>query len=478
MEEKKLVFTIISGNEEKWVKGFCESIMKANPYKVCVNLTQFEDKTEELFRQYIPADKLLLIKNKWENSFSAARNKCLEIIPSDADYLMYVDLDEVITEESYKGIKELLNHQEIIVPLVTIYNTLDTPGLSASLFYPRIFPWKSLTKKPFFEGSVHNQLIIDPSIPTVRVPIAVLHYGYALDKETMKKKHERSEKLLRGQIEHDNDDFFAHLNLAQLLRAKGDLLGTEEHALEVLRIVGDKKGGNFDHAAIMAMEQLSTSYIGQKRPEEALEMAQKALTLKPDHLDSIINMANAYMELNNLDSAEQWYKRYLFIRSKYNEMRDNTNLILNHLNSSFICWYNLGIIKLMQKKYKEASEHFYKCYKEEPEFKDAYIRYLHSLQLSGISVDKLAEYFNKYLEQYPDKASQVYLFYGELALHECNIELAKFNFYQALTLAKNEDETKMLKNRWINLSEIFGQVSNSFFDTSKKIDQMKTKMEI
>ena len=52
----------------------------------------------------------------------------------------------------------------------------------------------------------------------------------------MEKKHKRSEELLRGQIKEDENNYFAHLNLAQLLRAKGDYAGCIHHSSRVVEI--------------------------------------------------------------------------------------------------------------------------------------------------------------------------------------------------------------------------------------------------
>ena len=65
---KKFVMTAISGNEEKWVKQWCESVMAANPDLVIINLTQYDDNSEALFKVHIPEDKLVLVKHPWTKS--------------------------------------------------------------------------------------------------------------------------------------------------------------------------------------------------------------------------------------------------------------------------------------------------------------------------------------------------------------------------------------------------------------------------
>jgi len=486
MNRKKLCVTAISGNEERWAEMWSKSVMKANPDYVVINLTQYDDNTEKIIRSIIPDDKLILVKNKWEDNFSKARNQGLEHVPDDTEICCYIDMDEEFTDDSYAHIEELLQtYDGTYMPLVTIYNTLDTPGLRASLFYPRFWPvfkrGKRIEPPLHFAGSVHNQLVLgDDELRrnSVRTNIAIMHYGYSLDKETMEKKHHRSEVLIRKQIEEDSDDFFAHLNLAQLLRAKGDVGGTIEHANEVMRIVEPKINAGqlqYVHALIMAVDQLATSYLAKKDGETSLKYANIGLKWKPDHLDSIMNAANSYMEMKSYDEASYWYKRYLFIRSQYNEYEDQSNIILNHLNSSFIALYNLGIINALKGEYKLASDYFKKVLIEEPEFKDAFVKYLDTLRRTGVSQRSLLSVVNSFLQHNPNKSAMVYDYFSNIAFYEGNFELAKFNAYQAANLNPDQIEHQFFLTKWNTIRSVLGDVSMMFFDTTSKASQMKDK---
>lgn len=480
MRKNKLAIVAISGNEQQWVEQWCKSVLSVNPDYVVFNLTQYDDDTEKLVKQFIPSDILTFVKYSWEKDFSKARNQCQKHVPKDADYCMYVDLDEVITETSLGALESFLNTGTKRMGLITILNSLEQKGLLASLYYPRLYPNlddRGKPTNPRFDGVVHNQLLMDKDFPVERTEVYILHYGYGLDKEKMAEKHKRSEELLRGQIKENNDSFFSHLNLAQLLRARGDFEGTEKHANEVLRVIepnrskGDSK---YDHAYIMAKDQLGTSCLATGRPKEAIEHFNGALGIKVDHLDSILNMGNCYFELRDLDKAEYWYKRYLFIRSKYDEMRDNTNLILNHLNSSFIALYNLGMVYAHKGDMDKAIDSFEKCYKQEPEFKDVFLKYIHGLKI----LNKKKEFndeINKFINLYPQRAHTVYDYLSDMALLECNVELSKFNLYQAAHINSDESEIEGLQNKWKELSKVFGEVSLSFFDTDKVVEKTRER---
>jgi tetratricopeptide (TPR) repeat protein len=485
MERKKFCITAISGNEEKWAKQWAESIMKTNPDYVVFNLTQYDDNTEKIIREVVPKEKLNLVKFPWQKSFSEARNHCLTYIPDDADYCMYLDMDEVITKDSYVFLESFLNSDlEPTMILCNIYNNVNQKGMVASLFYPRIWPHKDKKGNllgEYFDGEVHNQLIIDKKykIEAIRGKFSIMHYGYALNSEDMKKKHERSEELLRKQIEKDNDNFFAHLNLAQLLRAKGDYEGTEKHSREVLRIVEPRIEHGEDklyHAWIMAGEQLTTALMAKRQPLEALKYSKKILERKPDHLDSIMNTASCYLDSNNLEEARFWLKRYLFVKTQYDENRDNTNLILNHLNSSFIAHYHLGLIAAKEQKFEEALDHFKKSFNEQPEFRDVFIKYIHTLRVLKREKDFM-DAVNNFMLQHASKSYIVYSYFTDISLEELKIENAKFNAYQAYHLTnKDAPEYTPLKERYESLIDIFGEISPVYFDTTKRSNQLTQKI--
>ena len=478
MRKKKFCLVAISGNEERWAKGWAESVMKLKPDQVVFNLTAYDDKTEEIIRSIIPADILTLIKHPWTKNFSEARNYCFEYVHDSIDYCGYLDLDEVWTDESYKVFNEIMSDDKFphSFLLVNIYNTMNqNDSMLASLFYPRIWPHKTnegVLVNEKFEGSVHNQLFIDEKFgfQGIRTPLAIMHYGYALNPEEMKRKHARSEELLRGQVEKNNDDFFAHLNLAQLLRAKGDMKGALNAAINVLRIVDPKiKKGDYKlmHSWIMSKEQKATCYIALGEYEKAKIEAQEILERKPDHLDSLMNLANSYLMVDDRERARFWLKRYLFTRKNYDEQRDNTNIILNHLNSSFVALYHLGVLDMLDQRFAQAQSYFKKCYEMEPNYRDVFVKYINSLRLLGKHKEMESE-VQTYMSSNPQKAYIVYEFFGDVELESTNVESAKFNYYQAMFMSEDKPDHIRVKTKYDNIIEIFGEVSESFFDTQGK----------
>lgn len=487
MSRKKLVIAAIMGNEEKWVKQWSESILKANPDLVVVNVNQYDDNTEKFLRESIPEEKLLLVKFPWQKSFAEARNHTFDAIEQYEneydevfDYYFFIDADEVIKKDSYPKIEDFLHRSgSHCMARVDIYNDVgDDSSQTAYLFFPRMFPLRDQFGKkllPRFESEVHNQLIYpEKNLPELLITtIGLWHYGYALSPEEMEKKHKRSEELLRKQIQDDPNNAFPRVNLAQLLRAKGDFNGTIEQARAAIEIVKDK-AHEYRHLNmyIMAHEQLASAlnYVG--RFKDSAEASKKALEKKQDHLDSLINIAQSYLELQDFDQAKYWCERYLFIRSRYDENKDNTNLILNHLNSSFLALYYLGTIHALQKKYDKAYEFYMKSYKEEPSFRDTFIKLVHTMNILG-KQKEVGDLVNNFIYKFPHKQYMVYNYFGDNELEEGNVEGAKFNYYQGGYVDPDNERAEGVRQKYQALESIFGEVAPSIYSTTDKVERLK-----
>jgi len=491
MARKTLAQIAISSNEERWVKGWCENILKSNPDVVVVNLTQYADKSEALFKEHIPEDKLVFVKHPWQKSFAEARQHTLDEVGKweertgkKIDFCMFIDLDEYITAPSFVQLDAVLNRQaEHAQYMCNIYNTVTSEAMLAVLYYPRLFPWRNAAGErlnPYFEGAVHNQVVypVKTQQVGVRTNINIKHEGYALDEAAMAVKHKRSEELLQNQIKADDTNYFAHLNYAQLLRAKGDVQGSLKSSLKVLELCQskiDSDDSRYRDACLMAYEQAGTAYMNLGKAEHVIEMSEAGLKLKADHLDSLFNMGHGYMMKQDMEKSIFWLKRYLFIRSRYDELKDNTNLILNHLNSSFMALYHLGNIYAFQKKNQDAKEHYERALEEAPKYADLFIRYIDLLRRMGLEKD-LQHMVNEFMYKHAEKNYQIYEYFGDTELEDANIEGAKFNYYQAANICEGMPEQERIQGKWDSVRAAFGEVSANFFNTAQKHQEMQERI--
>lgn len=414
---------LIVKNEEAFIEQ-CLNSTKGIFDQIVVVDTGSIDRTPEIIKEKFP--KVELYFHPWEKNFSKARNQCLDYIKTM--WVMYLDADEVISPGSGKKIRNIVNEINPRFPiiLVNIYNKMRD-GVEAYLYYPRIWRriWRSKDLDIHFEGAVHNQLVYPMNIPVVKTDIDIAHFGYSLDPEAMAKKHQRSQELLEDQIKLDDTNYFAHLNLAQLLRARGDLFGTIYHAQKVLDTC-DENDPNLKHAILMALDQQGTSYLQMGLDQECEKVCLKALKLKNDYLDPVVSLGSLFMIKGMYDRAEFWFQKYLEISRTYDERKDPTNLILNHLKSSFIVYYNLGYINYMRKNFFKAEQYFKKVL-EVSHYRDVDVRLGEVAYLFG-NFDVMENYYREAEKNLGESRNDVFEIAGDQALERGQYVLATTNY--------------------------------------------------
>jgi len=129
---------------------------------------------------------------KWVDDFSAARNFSAD--KSKNDWIFYIDADEEVKEADISDIHSLLsNANNIGMISLTDLNTGRRSAL-ARLFNRTVYS---------FEGSIHEQLrAIDGSKNPVYkdVGISMLHHGYLPEHDKVNAKLERNERLLLKEL--------------------------------------------------------------------------------------------------------------------------------------------------------------------------------------------------------------------------------------------------------------------------------------
>jgi len=150
-------------------------------------------------------------KETWD--FSDARNKSFNY--ATKDYVFVIDHDEALAEATAHNLRIYLDGLlEYDCLLFKLINIMDD---KKSMFYP-LRLWKR--GKVHSEGIIHNQFVPDDDCKMVGTDLLILHYGYDFSDKAMKSKYDRTEALLRKQIETNPDNLFAWMNLVRIWRCR------------------------------------------------------------------------------------------------------------------------------------------------------------------------------------------------------------------------------------------------------------------
>lgn len=102
----KICVYAIASNEEKFAERWAESVVPEADGVYVLNTGSF-DKTSEILKEHgVHVTEREPINREWR--FDEARNESLALVPEDADFVLCIDLDEVISKGWRKELEEAL----------------------------------------------------------------------------------------------------------------------------------------------------------------------------------------------------------------------------------------------------------------------------------------------------------------------------------------------------------------------------------
>lgn len=320
---------MIVKNEEKHLAN-CLSSVKDVVDEIVIVDTGSTDGTVEKAKKF---DAKIFHFN-WVNDFSAARNFALT--KCTGNWVLYLDADEELNPNSLDELNMYKTHSPAGVYCTV--KSLGSSGTNGSVMkYPRLF---ANVPGIEFVGKVHEQIVDSlkqNKIPLVQSGIEIIHHGYAVDEESLKKKKERNLSLLISS-ENKKNNVYDKLKLIQTLISLDKYDEAEFRANDLL------KSKNISVVDI----SLASFYMAQIKFEKndlksANNFAIKSYTKlndKPD-LNYLLYLIN--LRTNNIEEAFKFIliciksnKRLLEEKSKFESenILDQTDLYLRAINLS------------------------------------------------------------------------------------------------------------------------------------------------
>ncbi len=309
---------MIVRNEEDFLERCLASIRPFTDELIVVD-TGSTDGTIAIAEGY--ADRL--IHHPWADDFSAARNR--SIADAAGEWIFYIDADEELPPGGGKKLCESLDSfPEDMDHLYLMIRNLDGTGGILSEF-PALRLFRN-GRGIRFEGIVHNQVICRGAGGTL--PIALIHYGYALTPEKMEQKFQRTFSLTKKQIaEEPNNPFYYH-NLAL------SLLNHEDHAeavesgltgLQLFRNIPPPYPPLFSNLIYLT----ARSALAEGRHDLAAAVCREGLKVRPDHLDLFWVIAMASFKMEQYHETLKWGREFhraigLYRAQPYSELPVNT----------------------------------------------------------------------------------------------------------------------------------------------------------
>ncbi len=277
---------MIVRNEEENLPRCLKSI-RDHVDEIIIVDTGSEDGTIEIAKSF----GVRLFEHPWEDDFSKHRNQSIGY--AAGDWILIIDADEELSMGDIPSLKEALKEGRDTDSILISVESRGQGGHRSIHNSIRIF--KNIPEIRY-EGRVHNELA---GMRTgIYMPLRILHHGYALDRETQKKKFERTVKLLLLDVKDDPGNPRAHhyLGISYLsMNMYNEALRESERAIELCgtkNIKSDLYSGSYYVAATSCMR------LGDMDRAESL--ALEALKHYPSDLDSLFVLSKIYFEKKNM----------------------------------------------------------------------------------------------------------------------------------------------------------------------------------
>jgi len=339
---------LIVKNEENYLAQCLSSINNIVDEIIIVD-TGSEDKTKEIASKFTNK----IHDFTWKNDFSSARN--FSIKKCKGDWIFVLDADEIILDREYNKILESVNNWHIQAYNIMTKNYSNNSKITAWQafkdnknalgWYPsfklRLFQNNQKIK---FKGKVHE--LINESV-TGRIEtlnISVEHFG-SLDEEKLKKKTELYLELNKAELRENPSNAKALFEIGVQYKNLLKYKKAEEYFEKSLKI----------KHSLLALFNLAVVKEKQNKLNEAIDDYNKVLSEK-NLPEAHFGIAYSYFKKNETDKAIEEFQKAILLRPNYLE-----------------ALLNLGALYERKKEYKKAAKNLMQAYKINP--KEARIFY-------------------------------------------------------------------------------------------------------
>lgn len=342
---------MIVKNEEAVLARCLESIKDAVDEIIIVD-TGSTDHTKEIAEKYTD----LVYDFPWINDFSAARN--FSFSKASKDYIMWLDADDVVTEENKKKIIELKENLTDTDVVMLRYNTsFDENGnVTFSYYRERII---RRTSAPVWKGRVHEAIVCTGN--TLYSDISVNHNSVKTEYST-RNLDIYEQQIADGEAMEPRDVFYYgrelyyHKKYSKAIKTLSEFLDS---------------GNGWIENNIEACKILSFCYSETAQIDNALKALFRSFIYASPRAEICCQIGNQFMQTEQYENAIFWFKLALTIPKQ-----EEKGAFIDLDAYGYLPCIQLCVCYDKIKQYAKAEEYNLKAGKYRPQSK----AYLHNLK--------------------------------------------------------------------------------------------------
>lgn len=283
---------MIVKNEEDVLARALDSVKELADEIIIVD-TGSEDRTKDIARRYTQK----VFDFEWEDDFAAARNFACR--KASMDYWMWLDADDIVTENELKKMKALKSEidPDTDVVMMKYLTGFDRDGYPAVSYYRE--RWLRNGKGFIWKGRVHEAVV--PSGKVLYSDIEIEHHKNSADGSDRNLRIYES-MIARGELGDPRQVFYYGRELYDH--------GRYEEAISVFdRFLAEK--GAWRENLIDACLQRSLCFKYLAKPQMRLDSLFYSFRYDLPRAEICCEIGACFMECNDHETASYWYERAL-----------------------------------------------------------------------------------------------------------------------------------------------------------------------
>lgn len=276
--------------DEEQVLSRCLDCVKSFADEIIITDTGSQDATVSIAEKY--TDKVYFFK--WVEDFAAARNFCFE--KATCDFVMWLDADDVITDENAKKIAEIKTRDDFDVAMLKYAAGFGEDGKPSFVYYrERIF---RRTLNLQWQGAVHE--VIEPQGKIIHSDAVIFHKKCKTN-PTMRNLRIYQKILSEGGTLSPRERFYY-----------GRELYFNNMLTECIAVLSDfVRGDGWVENKVEACRTLYFANRALGREEQALNSLVCGFLFSFPHAEDCCILAEHFEGKNDVRSAIYWYERAL-----------------------------------------------------------------------------------------------------------------------------------------------------------------------
>lgn len=307
---------MIVKDEEKFIGQSLESV-RAFADEIVVVDTGSSDNTAEIAKTF----GARVFHHPWEDDFGMHKNQAIG--HATGDWILFIDADEALKQDCGPVLKKAVDQTEEEAVFITIISYFNNNASRSRESKVRLFQNNPRIR---YQGIVHEQLVGYRSSRTH--PICLFHYGYDLDKTTLKEKSKRTLDLIKKQIADEPDNYWHRHNLA--VTHASDFCFKEAIDSAIIALELADKQGQDDHDLLWIYYVLSSSSFKLNDLKAAEKYALASIDRSIHHLDAHFILTLVYHAKKDWDRLQDAAQNFISTLNRINHSPELVRSMMLH----------------------------------------------------------------------------------------------------------------------------------------------------